>query len=57
MRSHFLFFYKKYRVVVKTAFKNSHSVLRKVEKRTELGRIPTKPAFPIVRVGSLIPEP
>ena len=54
MRSHFLFFYEKQRVVVKTACKNSNSVLRKVEKRTELGRISTKH---IVRVGSLIPEP
>ena len=37
MQSHFLFFYKKQRVVAKTACKNSHSVLRKVEKRTENG--------------------
>ena len=30
-------------MVVKTAYKNSHSVLRKVEKRTEFDQFSTKP--------------
>ena len=43
--------------MVKTAFKNSFSVLRKVGKRTKFGQLSPKPDCLWARVGSSIPEP
>ena len=53
----FCLYGKKTRVRVKTACKNSFSVLRKVEKRTEFNQIFSKPNCPIAKVESLILEP